>query len=109
VIEQKIKYNRLIQNYEGSYKSFKKVQSFILNSVQSVYQSQGVTINDKHLEVIIKQMTTKVLITYEGNTPLLRREVIDLYHIQYINQIIKFKENNQLVMFHYYLELQKLL
>ena len=83
-----IKYNRLINNYEGSYKSFKKVQSFILNSVQSVYQSQGVTINDKHLEVIIKQMTTKVLITYEGNTPLLRREVIDLYHIEYINQII---------------------
>jgi len=86
---KKIKYSRLIQNYEGSYKSFKKVQSFILNSVQSVYQSQGVTINDKHLEVIIKQMTTKVLITYEGNTPLLRREVIDLYHIQYINKIIE--------------------
>ena len=86
---QTIKYNRLIQNYEGSYKSFKKVQSFILNAVQSVYQSQGVTINDKHLEVIIKQMTTKVLITYEGNTPLLRREVIDLYHIQYINKIIE--------------------
>jgi DNA-directed RNA polymerase subunit beta' len=86
---KKIKYNRLVQNYEGSYKSFKKVQSFILNSVQSVYQSQGVTINDKHLEVIIKQMTTKVLITYEGNTPLLRREVIDLYHIQYINKIIE--------------------
>jgi DNA-directed RNA polymerase subunit beta' len=84
-----IQYTRLIQNYEGSYKSFKKVQSFILNSVQSVYQSQGVTINDKHLEVIIKQMTTKVLITYEGNTPLLRREVIDLYHIQYINEIVK--------------------
>ena len=84
-----IKYNRLLQNYEGSYKSFKKVQSFILNSVQSVYQSQGVTINNKHLEVIIKQMTTKVLITYEGNTPLLRREVIDLYHIQYINQIVQ--------------------
>ena len=86
---KKIKYNRLIQNYEGSYKSFKKVQLFILNSVQSVYQSQGVTINDKHLEVIIKQMTTKVLITHEGNTPLLRREVIDLYHIQYINEIIQ--------------------
>ena len=86
---KKMKYNRLIRNYEGSYKSFKKVQSFILNSVQSVYQSQGVTINDKHLEVIIKQMTTKVLITYEGNTPLLRREVIDLYHIQYINKVIE--------------------
>jgi len=86
---KRFKYNRLIKNYEGSYKSFKKVQLFILNSVQSVYQSQGVTINDKHLEVIIKQMTTKVLITYEGETPLLRREVIDLYHIQYINEIIQ--------------------
>ena len=85
---EEMKYTRLIRNYEGSYKSFKKVQLFILNSVQAVYQSQGVTINDKHLEVIIKQMTTKVLITYEGNTPLLRREVIDLYHIKYINQIV---------------------
>lgn len=83
------KTTRLIKNYEGIYKSFKKVQLFILNSVQSVYQSQGVTINDKHLEVIIKQMTTKVLITYEGDTPLLRREVIDLYHIEYINNIIQ--------------------
>ena len=84
-----VKFNRLIDNYESSYKSFKKVQSFILNSVQSVYQSQGVTINDKHLEVIIKQMTTKVLITSEGDTPLLKREAIDLYHIQYINEIIR--------------------
>ena len=84
--------NRLIQNYEGSYKSLKKVQSFILSSVQSVYGSQGVTINDKHLEVVIKQMTTKVMITNEGKTPLLRREVIDLYHIQYINRIVKLQE-----------------
>ena len=86
---KKVHSNRLIKNYEGSYKTFKKVQLFILNSVQSVYQSQGVTINDKHLEVIIKQMTTKVLITFEGSTPLLRREVIDLYHIQYINEVME--------------------
>ena len=83
-----IKTARLIKNFENCYKSFKKVQLFILNSVQGVYISQGVSINDKHLEVIIKQMTTKVLITSEGSTPLLRREVIDLYHIQYINDII---------------------
>jgi hypothetical protein len=88
------KYARLIDNYEASYRSFKKVQLFILNSVQSVYQSQGVGINDKHLEVIIKQMTTKVLITYPADAPLLRREVIDLYHIQYINKILKI-ENKQ--------------
>lgn len=83
-----VKYNRLLNDYEGSYKSFKKVQSFILKSVQAVYESQGVTINDKHLEVIIKQMTTKILITSEGKTSLLRREVVDLYHIQYINEIM---------------------
>ena len=85
---------RLTNNYEASYRCFKKVQSLILNSVQSVYESQGVSIADKHLEVIIKQMTTKVLITHEGDTPLLPREVIDLYHIQYINDIIK-KRNKQ--------------
>ena len=80
---------RLANNYEASYKTFKKIQLLILNAVQSVYQSQGVSIANKHLEVIIKQMTTKVLITHEGHTPLLPREVVDLYHIQYINQIIE--------------------
>ena len=91
---QRVNSYRLTNNYEASYRSFKKVQSLILNSVQSVYESQGVGIADKHLEVIIKQMTTKVLITHEGDTPLLPREVIDLYHIQYINKIIK-KSNKQ--------------
>jgi len=80
---------RLTNNYEASYRTFKKIQLLILNAVQSVYQSQGVSIANKHLEVIIKQMTTKVLITHEGHTPLLPREVIDLYHIKYINQIIE--------------------
>ena len=79
---------RLMDNYEASYRSFKKVQALILNLVQSVYESQGVSIANKHLEVIIKQMTTKVLITHEGDTPLLPREVIDLYHIRYINDIV---------------------
>jgi DNA-directed RNA polymerase subunit beta' len=80
---------RLVNNYEASYRAFKKIQLLILNAVQSVYESQGVSIANKHLEVIIKQMTTKVLITHEGHTPLLPREVVDLYHIQYINEIIK--------------------
>lgn len=92
------KYGRLTTNYDASRKSFKKVQLFMLESIQSVYKSQGVSINDKHLEVIIKQMTTKVLITSEGDTPLLQREVIDLYHIQYINRILK-HENKQIASY----------
>jgi DNA-directed RNA polymerase subunit beta' len=59
--------------------------------VQSVYKSQGVTIADKHLEIIIKQMTSKVQITRAGDTPLLPHEVIDLYHIKYINRVIRFE------------------
>ena len=92
------KYARLVNNYDASHKSFKKVQLFMLESIQSVYRSQGVTINDKHLEVIIKQMTTKVLITSEGDTPLLQKEVIDLYHIQYINKILR-RENKQIAYY----------
>ena len=82
---------KLTTPYESSYRSFKKVQSLILNSVQSVYQSQGVTIADKHLEVIIKQMTSKVQIIRAGDTPLLPHEVVDLYHIKYINEVIQYK------------------
>jgi len=63
-----------------------------------VYKSQGVEIADKHLEVIIKQMTTKVLITHQGSTPLLPREVIDLYHIRYINKVAE-RHNKQKALY----------
>ena len=75
--------------YEATYRSIKKVQGLILNLIQSVYQSQGVVISDKHLEVIIKQMTTKVKVTHEGDTPLLPNELVDLKQIQYINESIQ--------------------
>ena len=75
--------------YEATYRSIKKVQGLILNLIQSVYQSQGVTISDKHLEVIIKQMTAKVKIAHEGDTPLLPNELIDLQQIKYINESIE--------------------
>jgi DNA-directed RNA polymerase beta'' subunit len=85
---------RLTNPYEASYHSFKKVQLLILSSIQAVYQSQGVTIADKHLEIIIRQMTSKVQITRAGDTPLLPHEIIDIYHIKYINQVISI-ENRQ--------------
>lgn len=88
VFTAKIKYQPILNLYDATYRSFKKVQDLILNSVQVVYKSQGVTIADKHLEIIIKQMTSKVKIFEEGNTPLLPLEIIDLHQINYINQII---------------------
>ena len=86
-------FTRIQTLYEATYRSIKKVQGVILNLIQSVYQSQGVTISDKHLEVIIKQMTTKVKIAHEGDTPLLANELIDLQQIKYINESIQTDKN----------------
>ena len=88
LLNDKIGFVSRFDLYEGTYRSFKKVQDLILSSVQSVYRSQGVTISDKHLEIILKQMTAKVKIFKEGDTPLLPLEIIDLYQINYMNKII---------------------
>ncbi|MDR2201164.1 MAG: DNA-directed RNA polymerase subunit beta' [Clostridiales bacterium] len=54
------------------------VQKYILKEVQSVYRSQGVQINDKHVEVIIRQMLKKVKVEDGGDTELLPGELVDL-------------------------------
>ena len=79
--------------YEACYRSIKKAQGFIINSIQSVYQSQGVTISDKHLEIIIKQMSSKVKVIKKGATNLWPKELISLHKIKYINDSIQ--ENNK--------------
>ncbi len=53
------------------------VQSYILNEVQDVYRMQGVKINDKHFEVIIRQMMRKVEIDDPGDTRFLEKQVVD--------------------------------
>ncbi|MDD4108720.1 MAG: DNA-directed RNA polymerase subunit beta', partial [Prolixibacteraceae bacterium] len=53
------------------------VQEYILNEVQDVYRMQGVKINDKHFEVIIRQMMRKVEIEDQGDTRFLERQVVD--------------------------------
>ncbi len=66
-------------------KSIEKIQQILVNNVQKVYQSQGVTIADKHIEIIVRQMTTKVKITESGRAPMLRGELIDLEKVKVIN------------------------
>ncbi|NLX27471.1 MAG: DNA-directed RNA polymerase subunit beta' [Bacteroidales bacterium] len=53
------------------------VQEYILNEVQDVYRMQGVKINDKHFEVIIRQMMRKVEIEDPGDTRFLEKQVVD--------------------------------
>ena len=54
-----------------------KVQEYIVNEVQEVYRLQGVKINDKHFEIIVRQMMRKVEIQDPGDTKFLERQVVD--------------------------------
>lgn len=62
----------------GATRSLNKFQLILVNSVQSIYQSQGVNISSKHVEIIIRQMTAKVVVKESGDTPLLPGELVRL-------------------------------
>ncbi len=64
------------------------VQNYIVNGIQEVYRLQGVKINDKHIEVIIKQMMQKVAVIESGDTMFLEGSAVDK---------IKFKEQNDML------------
>lgn len=54
-----------------------KVQEYIVNEVQEVYRLQGVKINDKHFEIIVRQMMRKVEIIDPGDTKFLEKQIVD--------------------------------
>ena len=64
----------------------KGVQDYILNEVQSVYRSQGVDINDKHVEIIVRQMMRKVRIENCGDTEMLPGELVDMFTFEDENE-----------------------
>ena len=61
------------------------VQRYLVKEVQRVYRSQGVTINDKHIEIIVRQMMRKVRIDQPGDTEQLPFELIDRFEFEEIN------------------------
>lgn len=72
----------------AAFLSFKYLQFLLVVKVQQVYNSQGVTIADKHLEIIVRQITSKVEITHSGSTSLLKHELLNLHQITYINRTL---------------------
>ncbi|MQF82794.1 DNA-directed RNA polymerase subunit beta', partial [SAR202 cluster bacterium AD-802-E10_MRT_200m] len=62
------------------------LQQYIIEEVQKVYRSQGVPINDKHIEIIIRQMLRKVRVDYPGDTELLPGEPIDRFTFEQVNR-----------------------
>ncbi len=61
------------------------VQNYFIQEVQRVYRLQGVDINDKHIEVIVRQMMRKVKIEEAGDTGLLTGSLISIYELEAIN------------------------
>ena len=72
--------------HEAAMLSLEKVQSFLVNEVQSVYQSQGVDISDKHIEVIVRQMTSKARLEDGGDTTMLPGELVEIRQLEQVNE-----------------------
>lgn len=67
-------------------KGIRGVQNYILQEVQRVYRNQGVEINDKHIEVMIKQMLRKIRIIDAGDTSLLPGAFADIHEYEGANK-----------------------
>ena len=63
-----------------------ELQEYLVNEVQEVYRLQGVEINDKHIEIIVRQMLRKVRITDPGDTDFLWSEQVEKHAFQDVNQ-----------------------
>ena len=70
---------------EAAQEAISKLQFQLVQEVQNVYKSQGVSISDKHIEVIVRQMTNKVRIEDAGDTTLLPGELIELRQVEQVN------------------------
>ena len=68
---------------EGCRRSLQEIRRLLVNEVQAVYGSQGVFISDKHIEIIVRQMTTYVLIVDPGETNLLPGDIVDLRRVEH--------------------------
>jgi DNA-directed RNA polymerase subunit beta' len=65
------------------------VANYIVNEVQEVYRLQGVKINDKHIEVVIRQMLRKCMITYAGDSNLLEGEQVEVSQVKIANRVLE--------------------
>ncbi len=68
-------------------KGVEELANYLINEIQDVYRLQGVTINDKHIEVIVRQMLQKVEITDPGETDLIKGEQIDRTEFDDVNAV----------------------
>jgi DNA-directed RNA polymerase subunit beta' len=70
-------------------KGVEELASFLVNEIQEVYRLQGVTINDKHIEVIVRQMLQKVEVVDAGDTEFLKNEQVDKLEFDDVNAMVE--------------------
>jgi DNA-directed RNA polymerase subunit beta' len=70
-------------------KGIEELAAYLVNEIQEVYRLQGVLINDKHIEVIVRQMLQKVEITDQGETDMITGEQVDKIEFDQINEKAK--------------------
>ncbi len=73
------------------------VLRYLINEVQMVYRSQGVSINDKHIETIVKQMLKRVRVEFSGDTDLLVGDLVDRLDFENINAKMEAEGGDQAV------------
>jgi hypothetical protein len=72
--------------------SFERIQKILVNDIIAAYANQGVHISEKHVEVIVREMTTRVRILDPGSTYFVRGEVVLLHWVETLNQLMYEKE-----------------
>ena len=69
-------------------KGLRAVQDYMIQEVQRVYRLQGVEINDKHIEVIVRQMLKKIRIEEKGDTEFLPGTMVDVLEFEEVNELL---------------------
>lgn len=79
-------------------RGIEEVQHYLLSEVQRVYKGQGVTISDKHVEIIVRQMTRKVIVRDSGDSTQVVGRLVDRFRIKRINQKLREEGKKEVVV-----------
>ena len=81
-------------HHKATLRSLYRLASLFIKSIQGVYESQGIKIVDRHLEVIVRQMIIKAKIEFPGNTPLVSGEYLDVQQLLILNSMLERKQKH---------------
>lgn len=66
-------------------KSVYKIQKYLVDKIKLVYSDQNIRVSDKHIELVVKQMTSKAIVNYEGESNFIKGELVSLNKLEKVN------------------------